>query len=50
MRTGDPQLNPPLIHVYSAPQCLLGLNCYLDTIYLTIIVRFLAISLSIWAG
>ena len=34
-------LNPPPIHVYSAPQCLLGLNCYLDAIYLTMWVFLL---------
>ena len=43
-------LNSPPIDVYSAPQCLLGLNCYLDTIYLTMLATFLAILLSIWAG
>ena len=46
-------MNPhtPPIHVYSSPpQCLLGLNCYVDTIYLTIFATFLAILLSIWAG
>jgi hypothetical protein len=44
---------PPRLHVYyynSAPQCLLGLNCYVDTIYLTMLATFLAILLSIWAG
>ena len=47
----DALLNsPPPIHVYSAPQCLLGLHCYLDTIYLTTFATFLAILLSIWAG
>ena len=39
--------NPP--QVYS-PQCLLGLRCYLDSIYLTMIATFLAVLLSIWAG
>ena len=47
----DALLKPPSIHAYSAPpQCLLGLNCYVDTIYLTMLVTFLAILLSIWAG
>ena len=32
------------------PQCLLGLNCYRNTIYLTMLATFLAILLSIWAG
>ena len=41
---------PPSIDVYSAPQCLLGLQCYRDTIYLTMITAFIAILLSIWAG
>jgi len=40
----------PLTHVYSAPRCLLGLECYLDTVYLTMAATFLAILLSIWAG
>lgn len=35
---------------YSAPQCLLGLQCYVDTIYFTMVATFLAILLSIWAG
>ena len=42
-------LNPPL-DAYTAPQCLLGLNCYRNTIYITILATFLAILLSIWAG
>jgi hypothetical protein len=46
----DALLNSPPIHVYSAPQCLLGLHCYRDTIYLTTFGTFLAIILSIWAG
>ena len=46
----DALLNPHPIHVYTAPECLLGRNCYLDTIYLTIIATFLGILLSIWAG
>ena len=46
----DNLLNPPSIHVYSVPQCLLGLNCYLDAIYLTMLATFLAILLSIWTG
>jgi hypothetical protein len=41
---------PPLLHVYTAPQCLQGLNCYRNTIYLTMFATFLAILLSIWAG
>ena len=47
---------PPLppstsnIQLYSAPQCLLGLRCYLDSIYLTMLATFLAVLLSIWAG
>ena len=48
--THNALLNPPPVHVYSAPQCLLGLNCYLDTIYITMLATFLAILLSIWAG
>ena len=43
-------MNLPPIHGYSAPQCLLGLYCYRDTIYLTMFATFLAILLSIWAG
>lgn len=43
-------LNSALTDVYSAPQCLQGLSCYVDTIYLTIFATFLAILLSIWAG
>ena len=46
----DTLLNLPSMHVYSVPQCLLGLNCYLDAIYLTMFATFLAIRLSIWAG
>ena len=47
----NPPPLPPPIHVYSAlPQCLLGLNCYVDTIYFTMLATFLAILLSIWAG
>ena len=46
----DAVLNTPPIDVYSAPQCLQGLNCYRDTIYLTILTAFFAILLSIWAG
>ena len=45
--------NPPppsLVHVYTAPQCSLGLNCYRDAIYLTMFATFLAIILSVWAG
>ena len=33
-----------------APQCLQGLDCYVDTIYLTISANFLAILLSVWAS
>ena len=33
-----------------APQCLLGLDCYVDTIYLTTLATFIAILLSLWAG
>ena len=43
-------VNTPPIHVYSAPQCMLGLDCYLDTIHITMLATFLAILLSIWAG
>ena len=43
-------LNTPPIDVYSAPQCLLGLNCYRESIYLTMFATFSAILLSIWAG
>ena len=46
----DVLLDRPPLHVYSAPQCLLGLNCYRDTLYLTMLATFLAILLSIWAG
>ena len=46
----DALLNTPPIEVYSAPQCLLGLDCYLSTIYLTMLMTFFAILLSIWAG
>lgn len=42
--------NPTPLHVYTAPQCLLGLNCYRNTIYLTMFATILAILLSIWAG
>ena len=34
----------------TAPQCLQGLECYVDTIYLTTGATFLAVLLSIWAG
>ena len=34
----------------SAPQCLEGIKCYVDTIYLTAGATFLAMLLSIWAG
>lgn len=34
----------------TAPQCLLGLECYVSTIYLTSAATFTAILLSIWAG
>ena len=43
-------LDSPPIDVYSAPQCLLGLKCYRDTIYVTMLTAFIAILLSIWAG
>ncbi|KAF9546306.1 MFS general substrate transporter [Agrocybe pediades] len=33
-----------------APQCLQGLECYVDTIYLTVGADFVAIILSVWAG
>ena len=50
----DALLNPPPsssnIQLYSAPQCLLGLRCYLDSIYLTVLATFLAVLLTIWAG
>ena len=36
--------------IFHSPQCLLGLNCYVDTIYLTMLATFLAILLRIWAG
>ena len=45
----DAALNTP-IDVYAAPQCLLGVDCYRDTIYLTMLTSFIAILLSIWAG
>ena len=34
----------------AAPQCLLGLECYVDTLYLTAGATFLSMLLSIWAG
>ncbi|KJA16098.1 hypothetical protein HYPSUDRAFT_47749 [Hypholoma sublateritium FD-334 SS-4] len=34
----------------SAPQCLEGIECYVDTIYLTAGATFLSMLLSIWAG
>ena len=34
----------------AAPQCLLGLECYVDTLYLTAGATFLGMLLSIWAG
>lgn len=34
----------------SAPQCLEGIECYVDTIYLTAAATFLSMLLSIWAG
>ena len=43
-------LNPPLTHVYSPPQCLLGLKCYSDAIYLSMVSTFLGVLLSIYAG
>ena len=47
----DALLNPPPpVDVYTAPQCLLGLNCYRDTIYLTMLATFFAILLTMWAG
>jgi hypothetical protein len=39
-----------LVYDSSVPQCLQGLNCYLDTMYLTMLATFLAVLLSIWAG
>ncbi|KAF9474613.1 MFS general substrate transporter [Pholiota conissans] len=36
--------------VAAAPQCLEGLECYVDTIYLTSAATFLSVLLSIWAG
>ena len=42
-------LNPPFTHVYSPPQCLLGLKCYSDAIYFTMVTTLLAILLSIYA-
>ena len=47
----SPPSPPPPVQVYdSTPQCLLGINCYRDTLYLTMFATFLAILLSIWAG
>ena len=43
-------LDSPPIEAYSAPQCLLGIECYRDTIYITMLTTFIAILLSIWAG
>jgi len=34
----------------ATPQCLRGLQCYVDTLYLTAGATFLSILLSIWAG
>lgn len=34
----------------SPPQCLDGLECYVDTIYLTVGATFLSMLLSVWAG
>ncbi|KAF8189660.1 major facilitator superfamily domain-containing protein [Pholiota molesta] len=36
--------------VAAAPQCLEGLECYVNTIYLTSGATFLSVLLSIWAG
>jgi len=36
--------------VLSAPQCLSGLSCYVNTIYFTTAANLLAIVLSVWAG
>ncbi|KAF8959541.1 MFS general substrate transporter [Flammula alnicola] len=36
--------------ITSKPQCLQGLKCYVDTIYITAGATFLSILLSIWAG
>jgi len=36
--------------VLSAPHCLSGLPCYVNTIHFTVAANFLAIALSIWAG
>jgi hypothetical protein len=47
---GHDALNPPLTHAYSPPQCLLGLKCYLDAIYFTMVATVLAVLLSIYAG
>ena len=47
---GSHTSNAPLADGYSAPQCLQGLNCYVDTIYLTMLATFLCVLLSIWAG
>ena len=52
-RSSPPNLshNPHTpLHVYTAPQCLQGLNCYRNTIYFTMFATILAILLSIWAG
>jgi hypothetical protein len=35
---------------FTAPQCLLGLECYVDTLYLTAGATFLSMLLSVWAG
>ena len=35
---------------FAAPRCLLGLECYVDTLYLTAGATLLAMLLSIWAG
>ncbi|KIM42690.1 hypothetical protein M413DRAFT_70185 [Hebeloma cylindrosporum] len=48
----DVTKTPPMVKVarVAAPQCLLGLECYVDTLYLTAGATFLSMLLSIWAG
>ena len=51
--SSPPSLNEhahPNVYTTTAPQCLLGLNCYRSTIYLTMFATFLTILLSVWAG
>ncbi|PPR04909.1 hypothetical protein CVT24_007153 [Panaeolus cyanescens] len=44
------KVTQPSGNVMAAPQCTVGLNCYVDSIYLTLAATFLSILLSVWAG